>query len=183
MLIAVNACDAASHTRSPTPSAAPANQPTAAPPEQVTTHATLMLDDLIALSDAITARMAFPLDFAELSEPERNFIVAWVLLGQVNNGGFDQYFFNSTGDQAALAPAALRSVGADEAALLVDEALAVFGPAGPPTDRQSRWTVMDSMSPSDRGLWNDMDNRFYEIADLNKTLLAYVQANRSAFQP
>ena len=49
--------------------------------------------------------------FAGLSPAERSYYAVSVLSGEVHNGGFDQYFGNSSGDQYQAARAGLRGVG------------------------------------------------------------------------
>ncbi|MFN7941614.1 MAG: DUF4375 domain-containing protein [Thermoanaerobaculia bacterium] len=138
-------------------------------------------DPLLRASEAIVERMQGPRDFSHLSEPERNFIVAWVLSGEVGNGGFDQYFFNTSGDQATLAPAALRAVGAADAAALAEQANMLFGAAGPPADRAKRWAAMDTIPESTRTRWTELDEQFYKISDLDAKLLAYITAHEDEF--
>jgi len=54
--------------------------------------------------------------FSELSPSERVFILIWDLEAEVNNGGFNQFFFNSAGDRASATPAALRAIGRSRSA-------------------------------------------------------------------
>lgn len=64
------------------------------------------------------------LGFDRLLPEERNFIVVWWLEAEVLNGGFHQYFHNSSGDAAPEALAALEELGASTAAHVLREALA-----------------------------------------------------------
>src|SRR5688572_28591093 len=81
-----------------------------------------------------------------LSSAEQVFLSVWELEAEVNNGGFNQYFFNSTGDRARGAPAALRSIGASNAAAIVDRALASFAQRFP-EDRDARQAVLEEIDP------------------------------------
>jgi hypothetical protein len=63
--------------------------------------------------------------FASLSPAEQAFVLIWDLEADVNNGGFNQYFFNSDFDPGVV-PHALRAIGADRAARIVERALALF---------------------------------------------------------
>lgn len=51
-------------------------------------------------------------NFDQLDEVDKILVTIWGLEGDVNNGGFDQYYFNSSGDLAFYAPVALRRIGA-----------------------------------------------------------------------
>ena len=66
---------------------------------------------LLALADSGETRF-WKAPFEQLSQAEQTFRLVWELEGEVNNGGFEQHFFNSSGDIARLAPDALREIGA-----------------------------------------------------------------------
>ena len=57
---------------------------------------------------------------------------------ELNNGGMHQYLSNSSGDFARETPEVFRRMGADEAARILEQANAFFGPSGPSTDREVR---------------------------------------------
>lgn len=67
----------------------------------------------------------------ELSHEDQVFYWIWILQGEVDNGGFAQYMFNSTGDDALAATAALREVGAEHLADVCDRFFALL-PGGRP---------------------------------------------------
>jgi hypothetical protein len=137
---------------------------------------------LISLAESETARF-WTTPFSELTEPERTFVTIWTLEADVNNGGFDQYYLNSSGDHAHDAPRALRAVGAETMAQIVDDANAVFGPGGPPADRDARLAALEALGPEAEERWNELDDRFFEYPDdLTGCLNAYVQANRAQIQ-
>jgi hypothetical protein len=136
--------------------------------------------DLFKVSDAVWARDA-QLGFAGLTEPERTFLCVWSLEAEVNNGGFAQFFANSSGDYASATPRALRQVGASEMAALVERAMEPFGPGGPPADREQRSRAMDSLPQSASELWERLDGAFYDLPSPQQGLLALVESNRGAF--
>lgn len=57
---------------------------------------------------------------------------------ELANGGFSQFFLNSASDQLEATLAALAAIGEHEAAELLRQACAAFGPGGPPADRDAR---------------------------------------------
>jgi len=85
----------------------------------------------IHLSDAFEAACGRHCDvgFEDLSEIDRILVSIWALEADVNNGGFHQYYFNSSGDTAHYAPAALRAIGAPIMACIVDKANPCSGQA------------------------------------------------------
>jgi len=116
--------------------------------------------------------------FSELSPSERVFILVWELEAEVNNGGFNQFFFNSAGDRASATPAALRAIGAGRTAAIVDEANSSF-PDGPPADRAVRQGVLETIDP-DTELFDELDQEFYGYPDdLSALLYRFVIEHRS----
>ena len=76
------------------------------------------VDKLFAINASQDLRL-WKLDFSDLTWAERVFRTVWGLKGEVDNGGFDQFYFNSSGDTAFFAPEALDAIGAKEAAKVV----------------------------------------------------------------
>jgi hypothetical protein len=94
------------------------------------------------LSRAFTERICprgLKFGVAALTRPEQVFWAIWNLVGEVDNGGFAQYAFNSTGDDGALALEALVEVGALEPAKVVRD----FGAA---SIIRSRKRMLDRIS-------------------------------------
>ena len=82
-------------------------------------------DFAIAMSNLVYAREA-TVGFSVLTAPEKVVFCLDKLEQEVNNGGFQQYFSNSSGDHAAETPAALRTLGAPQVASIVEKALKLF---------------------------------------------------------
>ena len=138
--------------------------------------------DLFAISDRVFNRFA-EVGYDNLSTPEQVFITIWSLEADVNNGGFDQYFFNSWGDLAAQTPAALEAVGAAHTAEIVRRANQVFGKGGPSPDRNRRQKQLDSLPATASGEFDSLDEAFYAYEDDLETLLkAYSRKHRTAFK-
>ena len=53
--------------------------------------------------------------YETLSPVERDMLHVYLLETEVNNGGFDQYFFNTSGDYATDTVESLRRIGSSEA--------------------------------------------------------------------
>lgn len=121
--------------------------------------------------------------FAGLSEAEQTVYCLDALEREINNGGFDQFFFNSSGDTALETIAALERLGAKHTAGLVRRAVAVFPGKQPAAERDARQSQMEALPDSARELWSQLDGAFYEYQD-NLTALerAYVQAHRGEFR-
>jgi len=117
------------------------------------------------------------LGFDGLTEAERVWIAVEDLQTDVNNGGFDQYFLNSSGDTAWFAPAALRTIGAPSMATIVERANAAFGPDGPPRDREQRQEALERLRGADDDvLFKSLDDDFFKYPDdLDELLRTYLR--------
>ena len=77
--------------------------------------------------------------FNSLSESERQYFAVGLLEGEVYNGGFDQYFFNSSGDYCQYAIDGLEQMGASTALKLLRQAITiVFDAQEPIVDTERR---------------------------------------------
>ena len=136
--------------------------------------------DLDASYDSALERLA-RVGFDGLSEPDRELATLWGLEADVNNGGFDQYFFNSSGDQAFFAEIALRLIGANKMADIVSKAVAVFGPAGVPRDRKARQEMLEQLRDASADLWDDLDRQFYAYPnDISALVERYLSGAQGA---
>jgi hypothetical protein len=136
---------------------------------------------LLRIDDSVWQRLESHA-FDDLTEAERTFAVVRSLQGQVCNGGFDQYFFNTSGDRAGVADAAFRAINAPELAEIVAAAIAVFGPKGPPIDRGQRWAAMERLGKTAQHHWSALDSRFYALDNIDELLVSYVAAERAQFR-
>lgn len=82
---------------------------------------------------------------------------------EVYNGGFHQFFFNSTGVLAPEALAGFRAIGLHDWAALLDQAMGVFSTPYP-RDQTERWRQFCGV-PNEREIgemFDQLDWRFYE---------------------
>lgn len=121
--------------------------------------------------------------FDRLSRAEQVFSIIWALEAEVNNGGFSQYMFNSAGDNAALAPGALREVGAVAAAEVCERFYALLPGGAPARTRDERQAQLDSVAASvgeDRfeEVSVELEQRFYALEDdLRVRMVDHARAN------
>jgi hypothetical protein len=118
----------------------------------------------IAMSNLVFARCE-AVGFAALSEAEQTVYCLDALEREVNNGGFSQFFLNSSGDTALETVAALERLGAAHTAGLVRRAVSVFPGARPSADRDAREKQMDALPESASALWSELDRAFLEYRD------------------
>lgn len=121
-------------------------------------------------------------DFATQPEAQRVFSAICELESQVNNGGFDQYFCNADSDTIAFAPAALKAIGAENCAHMVEAALKILSPL--PSTRMKRSAALDALGKQEKETLEALTSKFLEYPDdLTKLLFAYVATNPQAFGP
>jgi len=136
---------------------------------------------LLTLAESPTARF-WRLEFEALSIPERVFLAIWELEAQVNNGGFDQYFFNSSGRLAAFAVSALRTIGGHHMAGLLEQAIGVMGTDTQWSNDDARQDRLLALPDAAIEELNDLDNAFFIYPDdLTALLYNYVCAHRAEF--
>lgn len=92
------------------------------------------------------------------------------LEGEVNNGGFHQFFYNSAGDNTMETIQALETVGAPVMAGIVRRAAAMFPGNAPPRDRFNRQNVLLEKFP-DATAFEELDDEFYAYPENLSELL------------
>lgn len=119
--------------------------------------------------DIYSGPAAFMNDLQPLPAAVQHLLTAHWCQSEINNGGFDQLFYNPTGVLAPEAEAGFRAIGLPAVADLVGTAIARFGPDYP-RDQDARVAAMRAL-PNDgskaySGLgrcFGDLDDRFYEL--------------------
>ncbi len=86
---------------------------------------------LIALSESKKTACGKQ-EFALQSSPQKVFSAIWNLESEVNNGGFSQYFLNSSAESAPVVVQALETIGAAATAMICGRAIAAAFPGGLP---------------------------------------------------
>ena len=107
-----------------------------------------------------------------LPETARNLFAIWWCDAEVCNGGFNQFFANSTGVLAPEAAEGFRAAGLLECAELVKAAIKRF-PEPYPRDRSARKAALQVLRlPGEkRQQWdpfNELDNRYYQAKDRSR---------------
>jgi uncharacterized protein DUF4375 len=110
---------------------------------------------------------------------ERKLAAVHALQSEVNNGGFDQYFFNDSGDESAQALAGLKEMGSAPGLKLMQRAVNAFPAGKVPTDRAKRQALMEKIRARAQSTWSACDSGFYLIEDLGSLALAYAKKNRA----
>ncbi len=107
-------------------------------------------------------------------EPTQRWVLSVrILIDEVNNGGFSQYFWNSSADTWKHASNGLHAIGAHETLRLLIQATSFFGQDGPSTDRDVRTEQLAKLvnDKDDDNLFGGLETEFYEDRDDREALL------------
>lgn len=108
----------------------------------------------------------------------------WALEAEVNNGGYNQFYFNSSGQFYKHLPEALRLVGANKFAELTEKANKTFEQENEKITKHQDGTLEGfSRSYEDNPL-NDFDTEFYklyQIENLQHVQVDFIRKNKNEF--
>ncbi len=121
-------------------------------------------------------------DVSVLSEAERIFYITQTLEMEVNNGGFSQFFYNSSGKFSNELVRAFAAIGANTTAGICQKAVAAFG-RDIPVDRAEREEILDELESEEiNEILEECDGAFFNYEDnLNELNYAFVMKNKESF--
>tara|TARA_B100001167_G_scaffold163752_1_gene111954 strand:+ start:1536 stop:2063 length:528 start_codon:yes stop_codon:yes gene_type:complete len=118
-----------------------------------------------------------------LNESQKILLIVENLEREINNGGFHQFYWNSSGNYANETIDALIKIGANKTAEIVKKANSEFETGDVPKDRAERQNEIELIEGKAEENWNKYDSEFYEYQDnLTKLLIAFVIKNKSDFK-
>lgn len=88
-----------------------------------------------------------------------------LLEGEINNGGFHQFFYNSTGDETFAMIRALKKIGALKTADIVARAAAKFPRGMPPKERVKRQDLLLEKVDPEIKVFEKLNQEFYAYPD------------------
>jgi hypothetical protein len=116
---------------------------------------------------------------AAFTPSQRRLFAIWWYRAEVNNGGHDQFYGNSTGIVWRDTLAGFEHLGLAEFAAVLRESARRLGGA-PPLDREAREGVLARVRPA----FADLDARFYQleqVVDLDAQMLAFARSHPEDF--
>ncbi len=120
-------------------------------------------------------------DFRSLNNCEKTFIYVDVLEHNVTNGGFIQFFFNSSGQFAHEVFHAYMEIKAEKTVDILTEAIHLFPEVPVPKNLRIRQEIL-MKKDSNIDLWDALDTEFYKCEDnIIQLTLKYVRKNLSQF--
>jgi len=118
-----------------------------------------------------------------LSQHQRYYAAALECDGEVRNGGFSQYFVNSSGDHWRDAVAGFKAMGFKEQLGIVQEAIGIFGADGPSPDRNERQKQLSKLYKRNDAIFQELESRYYKSSEAFTVLATrYVIANPYGFR-
>ena len=139
-------------------------------------------DFVVAMTEHLNNKTQYGEDMSALSEAERIFYITQSLEMEVNNGGFSQFFYNSSGNFSNELVGAFTAIGANATAAICQKAISAFG-RDIPVDKDEREEMLDELESDEFDeILEECDNAFYDYEDnLNELNYNFVMKNKEFF--
>lgn len=108
----------------------------------------------------------------------------WGLEGEVNNGGYNQFYFNSTGQFYKHLPDALKLVGANRFADLTQRANVTFEKENPKITQHQDGTIEGFSKSYEDNPLNKFDDEFFDLynkEDLQRIQVDFIRKHKIEF--
>jgi len=121
-------------------------------------------------------------DYGKLTDHQKLFYLNQNLEREINNGGFNQYFINSSGDNAHETILSLKAIGADKTADILQKAIDQFPEKRVPKDRDERTEIVEKIEEVADEVWEELDQAFFNYEDdLNSLNIEFIKKNKDFF--
>lgn len=137
---------------------------------------------VIAMTGWVNRKCNYGKNVSVLTPEEKIFYIVNSFQSEVNNGGFDQFLFNSSGAFARELLSSLTAIGANRTAEIYKPALAKL-PHELPEDDGERDVLLDELITEDISeLFASCDQQFYGYPDnLEELLYQFIIGNKGSF--
>lgn len=133
-------------------------------------------DIIIAMCGRMTRKSSFGENMEALSAEERVFYVVTDVYSQVASMGFEHYFFDEAGRHAMEVADALRTIGADNRAVIAEKAIAIVGGTLSEDDKERANFIRHNLTDEQRKALAECDEEFKAIEDdINRLLFVYIR--------
>jgi hypothetical protein len=137
---------------------------------------------IIQLDNSIGELCSYGDEMDKLTEAQKQFYYNQCLEREINNGGFNQYFFNSSGDFAHQTVQSLIKIGAKKTADILQKAIDQFPDKNVPQDRTERQELLEQIEEEANPVWEELDQKFFAYEDnLNALNIKFVKNNKDKF--
>lgn len=118
-------------------------------------------------------------DLSKYSKSQRIVFACHWYMSEVNNGGHDQFYYNSTGIVWRDAIECFDAIGATEISEIIKSSATRLG-GSPSLDRNERNEALEKLEPK----FDDLDDRFYKLEsqiDIEKLIKVFISKKKSDF--
>ena len=137
---------------------------------------------IIELDNFIGELCSYGDDMDKLTEQQKQFYYNQCLEREINNGGFNQYFFNSSGDFAHKTVQSLLIIGANKTADILQKAIDQFPNSNVPENRTERQEILEQIQETADLIWEELDQKFFTYEDdLNTLNIEFIRKNKDKF--
>ncbi len=137
---------------------------------------------IIELDNFIGDLCSYGDEMDNLTEPQKQFYYNQCIEREINNGGFNQYFINSSGDFAHQTIQSLTAIGATTTADILQKAIEQFPDKKVPQDKDERIELVEQIEETANEVWEELDQKFFEYADdLNTLNLNFIRQHKADF--
>lgn len=131
---------------------------------------------IIELDNHICKLCAWGDELSKLNNGQKVFYYNQELEREINNGGFNHFYFNSSGNYANEVIDSLVAIGANKTAEIVRNANNQFPNGKVPKDRDERQKALEQIKEKANEVWENLDQDFYKYEeDLNTLNLEFVK--------
>jgi hypothetical protein len=139
-------------------------------------------DSIIEIDDFVSQLCEYGEKLEKLTEPQKHFYFNQCLEREVNNGGFSQYFTNSSGKYAHQTVETLKLIGAKSFAKILQKAIDKFPDKTVPQDDDERQETVENLEDKNDEIWEKLEDKFYEYPeDLNQLNIDYITEHKNLF--
>ena len=137
---------------------------------------------IIELDNFIGELCSYGDEMGKLSEQQKQFYYNQCLEREINNGGFNQYFFNSSGNFAHKTIKSLLTIGANKTADILQKAIEQFPNSNVPEDRTERQIILEQIQGTANLTWEELDQKFFAYEDdLNTLNIEFIREHKDKF--
>jgi hypothetical protein len=120
----------------------------------------------------------------KLSLGQQAFFSIWTLEAEVNNGGFNQFYFNSSGQYAKMAEIGFRRIGAQRFSELTARANKIYDDTKERLEEFNDGTIESFSESYEDNPLNELDTEFYELYEhekIGELRIKYIRDNLAEF--
>ena len=138
---------------------------------------------IIELDKKVNALPNYGEDLTKLTEPQKVLLFVENLEWEVNNGGFNLFYWNSIGDYTIETLEGLLTIKANKMADILQKANSKWPNNTVPKDRSERQSVQATNEEQADEFWEQCDNEFYQYPDdIAGLLLEFVKQHKTDFE-